>query len=382
MNFSHSSALRRALAAAVAAVLAGCGSDDGSGAFDEGCRAYELRDFKRADKLIQEGLAAAPADVDRQLMLARVKLALGELPEAKALVDKAAAVAGGDVDVRLLGAQIAWHLKDYDAARAGFAGVADDAGLDAETRAQGLAGLGIVEMTEDRPHFARLAFLRAIRLDRRNAAAWYHLGLIYRDGFGYFDAALEQFEIFVRLEASASPRVQKVQRRTIPDLKDQIARTAAARPGASKRDSAASAAAIVKAEAATKKGAHKTACAAYQQALAADPLSYKAAIGLANAWLKADATKAGQTKALENFKLACSLRPSAISTFLTAGSLASRLGFHAQAVEIYSRAVAASPTSIDALDGLVRALRSVGRKTKVAQAYQDYRDSLSARTRH
>ena len=65
---------------------------------------------------------------------------------------------------------------------------------------------------------------------RRAAAAWYHLGLVYRDAFGYYEAALEQFEIFVRLEASASPRVQKVLRTIIPALKEQISREAANRP--------------------------------------------------------------------------------------------------------------------------------------------------------
>ena len=89
-----------------------------------------------------------------------------------------------------------------------------------------------------------------------------------------------------------------------------------------------------------------------------------------------DKTKVGQTKALDFYKTACALRPSAVSTFLTAGSLALRLGFPSQAVDIYSRAVAASPTSLDALDGLIRALRKVGNKNAVAQAYQRYRESI------
>ena len=54
-----------------------------------------------------------------------------------------------------------------------------------------------------------------------------------------------------------------------------------------------------------------------------------------------------------------------------------RLGFFQQAVEIYSRAIAANPTSPDALDGLIRALRKTGGKSRVADAYQQYRDSLA-----
>ena len=380
-NFSLSSALKGALPVLIAGVV-GCGGPaDGIEELDLGKAAYEVRDLRKAEKLFEESLRCAPQDVDRLLLLARVKLDLGELAAARECLEKAAAVAGGDADVRMLGAQLAWHAKDYKRAADGFAALGADAKLDAETRSQALAGLGVVEMTCDRHHFARLAFLKAIRLDRRNAAAWYHLGLLYRDGFDYPEAALEQFEIFVRLEASASPRVQKVQRSIIPALKETVARAAADRPGAAKRDSAASAAAIARAEANEKKGAWKAARQDYQAALTADPLSFPAAVGLAKAWLKSDATKNGQTKAFENYKIACQLRPGSIATFLSAGALAAQLGFHAQAVTIYSRAVAASPTSGEALDGLVRAFGRAGRQAAIAKAYQAYRDSLRTQSK-
>lgn len=376
MNFSRSSALKCA-SAACAAIILGCGPTDGVSEFEQGREAYSLRDLKKAEKLFEKSLAAAPQDVDRLLYLARTELELGELEKAKSLVERAAENSEGDVDVALLESQIAWHLKDYKTAANGFADIANDGKLDAAVRAQGWAGLGVVEMTCDNHHLARVAFLRAIRLDRRNAAAWYHLGLLYRDGFGYLESALEQFEIFVRLEAESSPRVQKVQRTVIPALKGSITRAAAERPGVDKRNSASCAASISTAEAAVKKNNFKAAREAYQKALAADPLSYPAALGLAKAWEKTDTTKNGQTKAFENYKAACTLRPSAVSTFLAAGSLATKLGLHLQAVEIYSRAVAANPTSPDAIDGLIRALRKVGGREKVAEAYQKYRLSLT-----
>ena len=168
-----------------------------------------------------------------------------------------------------------------------------------------------------------------------------------------------------------------MQRTVIPALKESISRAATERPGASKRNSAACAAAIAKAEDAMKKGRFKDAREAYALALKSDPLSYPAALGLAKAWGKTDSTKAGQEKAFDAYKTACMLRPSAVSTFLAAGSLAAKLGFSLQAVEIYSRAVAANPASPDAIDGLIRALRKTGGKAKVAEAYQQYRLSLA-----
>ena len=356
--------------------LLGCGPRDGSKEFREGKEAYELRDLKRAEKLFERSVVLAPQDADRLLYLARTELELGELAKAQAAISRAAENSDGEADVALLEAQIAWHAKDYAAASGGFADIANDAKLEASVRAQGWAGLGVVEMTCDNHHLARIAFLRAIRLDRRNASAWYHLGLLYRDGFGYLESALEQFEIFSRLEEEASPRVQKAQRTVIPALKESISRAATERPGASTRNSAACAAAIAKAEEAMKKGRFKDAREAYAQALKSDPLSYPAALGLAKAWERTDATKAGQEKAFGAYKTACMLRPSAVSTFLAAGSLAAKLGLSLQAIEIYSRAVAANPTSLDAIDGLIRALRKSGGKAKVADAYQSYRESL------
>lgn len=376
MSFSQSSALKCASAALLAALL-GCGPGDGVREFAEGKEAYGLRDLKKAERLFTESLTAAPQDVDRLLYLARTELELGELERAKDLIGKAAGNSEGDADVALLESQIAWHTKDYKTAASGFADIANDEKLDAAVRSQGWAGLGVVEMTCDNRHLARIAFLRAIRLDRKNAAAWYHLGLLYRDGFGYLESALEQFEIFTRLEEKSSPRVQKVQRTVIPALKESISRAAAERPGVAKRNSASCAASISAAEAAVKKGNFRAAREAYQKALAADPLSYPAALGLAKAWERTDATKDGQTKAFENYKTACALRPSAVTTFLTAGSLAAKLGLNLQTVEIYSRAVAANPNSLDAIDGLIRALRKVGGKEKVAAAYQAYRASLA-----
>lgn len=378
MNSSLRYALEKiAFALASLMIVAGCGSEDGSSELAAGKAAYEVRDFTKAAKFFEKSVSRSPENVDALLYLARVRLDLGELSEARKLADKAWSLDSASPDITLLRAQLAWHAKDYATAAKAYAEIGANGGLDAEIRAQALAGLGVVEMTCNNHHLARVAFLKAIRLDRRCAAAWYHLGIVYRDFFDYPEAALEQFEIFVRLEASASPRVQKVQRTIIAGLKEEIARTATERPGVDKRNSASCAASISAAEAAVKKGNFKGAREAYQKALAADPLSYPAALGLAKAWEKTDATKDGQTKAFENYKTACALRPSAVKTFLTAGALAAKLGLNLQAVEIYSRAVAANPTSLDAIDGLIRALRKTGGKEKVAAAYQAYRLSLA-----
>ena len=234
-------------------------------------------------------------------------------------------------------------------------------------------------MTRDNRDLARIAFLTAIRLDRRNAPARYHLGLLYRgDKYSYLDAALEQFEIFVRLGETADPRAVHAQRTIIPGIKTDIARRAAERPGAQRRDANASAAALSRADAAWKKKNYKVAKSESEAACKADVLSFPAALGLAKVCAATAATAADRQRALDCYKAACALKPSSVSTLLKTGDLAARMGQHATAVEVDSRAVAANPADISAIDGLIRALRKTG-KGKIADAYQAYRATIPVR---
>ncbi len=374
-NFFFALSLATALA-----VLAGCNPKDGVREYDDGMAAYEAHTLEKAGKLFEKSLVYAPENVDALVMLARVRCERGEISDARETISRAVALDPKSPDVALLDAEIALYAGDYTRATGRFSEVANDANLEPEARALGWTGLGIVEMTRDKRDLARIAFLRAIRLDRRNASARYHLGLLYRgDSYGYLDAALEQFDIFVRLGETADPRVIHAQRTIIPGIKADIARRAAERPGAQNRNAKVASDAIARGDAAMKKGNFKVARDEYAAACKADVLSYPAALGLAKAWEKADATPAGRQRALDSYKAACSLRPSAVSTFLAAGELAVKLGQHATALELYSRAVAANPADISAIDGLIRALRKVGGRKEDADAYQSYRDSLSQR---
>ena len=376
------SSLRYALKIAAAGstfalILCGCGAKDGLKELAEGKAAYEIKDYRKAEHLFEKGLGYAPENVEILLCLARVKLDLGEIAESCKFINAAQQYGGGDIDVRQLSGQIAWHAKDYNRAAEIFRGIVTDMSLDAKTRARALAEIGIVEMSLNRPHLARVAFLKAIRLDRYNAAACYHLGLVYRDApFGYNDAALEQFEKFVRLDVEASPRVQKVQRSVIPALKELIAGTLTSRPGSSRRDSSACAEALTKADEAWKKNQFKTAKLRYEEALKADSLSARAALGLARSVLKTDATRNGDKKALEYYRTACTLSPMSSNTLLETGKHAMKLGYYQQAAEAYSRALAANCVSRPAIEGLIAAFGKIGYRKAEIKAYREYLDML------
>lgn len=380
MNISPSFAVK-SIAALATLSLVGCGPSDGLQELAEGRFAYEQGDYKKAEKMLLKSADCNAENIDTLVSLAQLRLRNGELAGAKEWIAKAEAIGAAETDVRLLGAQIAWHAKDYAKAEKLFDGIAHDTSLDPVIRAQGWTGLGIVQATCSEYDLARVSYLRAIRLNSRSADARYHLGHLYRYApYGYPEAAREQFEAFVHLDGAdeASPRVQKTQRTIIPGLTETINRAATERPGVAQRNSAACTAALSKASAAQKRNDVKGAATAYQEALTADPLSYPAALGLARMQCKLDASAAGQQKALKTYATACSLRPSVCATLVEAGQLAERIKSHAQAREFFSRAVAANPANVSALDGLIRSLKKANAEAKVINAYQAYRDSLPA----
>ena len=349
-NSSRSSVLKSSFAAAGLAILAcGCG--------ESSPKALSVDDY-----------------VDE----AAAKLAVGEIAAAQAAVSNAYALASEDVDVRLLKAQIDFHGRDFASAAKLYRGVANDESLDRKVRAQGWAGLGVVELyTDARGDLARLDFLRALRMDGKNASAWYNLGSVYRDSFRFYEAACDCFETFVRLETNDLDKVSKAQRTYIRDLREERTNAILEIPGARTVNAASCSTALQAAEAAVKKGTFKTAKLRYEEALKADPTSFKAALGMAKTSLKTDATEAGKKKALEYYHWACKLGPSSVSTFIAAGDLAYSLGggFVLRAIEFYSRAMAADPTNTTAIDGLIRSLRKNNQKS-TSDAYQSYRDFL------
>jgi len=367
-----------AASSALLLLLAGCGPKDGVKEYKAGQAAYEARSLEKAEGQFRKCLEYAPGNVDALVMLARTQCDLGWMVEASETIARAVELEPEAPDVVLLDAEIAFYLNDYARAVKRFRDVAGDASAGAEAQSLGWTGIGIVEMTCDKRDYARIAFLVAIRFDHRNASARYHLGLLYRgDSYGYLDAALEQFEIFVRLGDRTGPRAEHVQRVIIPGIKDDISRRAVERCGG-RRNAEESARRLAAAEAAWKEKKFEKARAEYEAAVKEDLLSYPAVMGLAKALEKTDTSAKGRQRVLDCYKAACALRPTSVSTLLKTGDLAARMDQNATAAEVYSRAVAANPSNITAVDGLIRSLRKTG-NAKVAAAYQRYRETIPVR---
>lgn len=347
-NSSRSSALKLSLVAVGAALLiGGCGEN-----------------------------APKTVSVDELVDEAAAKLALGEISAAQEAISNAYYRASGDIDVRLLKAQIDFHGRDYESATEIFRNVANDEKLDRKVRSQGWAGLGVVHCEQNRRDEARLDLLRALRMDGKNAAAWYNLGCVYRDGFSFYAAACDCFENFVRLETNDVGKVKKVQHTVIRSLREERTAAILEIPGARNANATACNTALLAAEAAFKSGTFKTAKLRYEEALKADPTSFKATVGMAKTCLKTDATEAGKKKALEYYYRAYLISPSAVSTLIAAGDLAYSTGNVLSAKKYFSSAMAADPTNTTAIDGLIRSLRK-NKESSTASAYQLYREFLA-----
>ena len=318
--------------------------------------------------------------VDGLVEEASAALAAGRLVDARAAVSNAFELAASDVDVRLLKAQVDFHDRNYDSAAKIFRGIADDAGLDRKVRAQGWSGLAVIDLCREDRDSARLDCMRALRMDGKNASAWYHLGYIYYNSFKYYEAASDCYECFVRLESADPEKVKKAQRTYIPALREERTNSILEIPGARTPDRAACTKALQAAEAAIKKRTFKTARLRYQEALKADPTSAPAAVGYAKLLLRSGATAADKKLALDYYCRACKLNPSSTSTFIAAAELAVSLGNYLTARKLYSRAVAADRTNVTAIDGLIRALRKTN-QSKTASAYQLYREFLALKIR-
>ena len=346
------------LTAIVAVCVAGCGDDAAS--VPEKTDATSVVEEESFDSIMRRGIAAVSQK---------------DIASAVSAADTALERDPNSAEARLLAGQAAYLANDYDRARAEFGMVLKEKSLPKEIRSKGFAGLGLVEFTQHHVDAARILFLHAQLLDHKNEAAWYHLGLIYRDTYHFYEAALEQFQLFTRLSQPNDPHTEAVGRKMIPDLRKQIQRSAAERPGVSSRDPGHAAKLIEEAQSLESKSRLTMAKKKYAEALNADPLSYPAALGYAQLLKRMGKTEADVDKALAAYRAAIDQQPAVQKNYLEAARLAYANKRWATAVQIMDRAVAHDSKNKESLDVLIGALMKAG-NGKLAKSWSEYRAEL------
>ncbi|MBR0505621.1 MAG: hypothetical protein IJJ84_09455 [Kiritimatiellae bacterium] len=324
---------------------------------------------------------AAPAatdrgpDFDTLMRTAVAGVAQKDAAAATASAAKALELQPESAEAHLLAGQAACLRQDYDEARAQFSSVVKAKTLPNVLRAKAYVGLGTVDYVQHEADAARISFLQARRLDNSNEAAWYYLGMIYRDIFHFEEAAQEHFQMFVGLSSkSDNPLTKKVKEEILPELYSNAAARAKARTG-----NAGKAAALIQ-EAQTQRDKNRLteAVKKYAEARKADPQSDVAALGYAQLVTSTDKTAEGARKAIQAYHDVIALKPGGLDYYLKAAQLARAFDFKIQAVEIMNRAIAHHPQNPKVLDQLIAALLKTG-NDKLAKAWGEYRKDLGGR---
>ena len=325
--------------------------------------------------------AAAPAatdkgpDFDTLMRTAVAGVAQKDAAAATASAAKALELQPESAEAHLLAGQAACLRQDHDEARAQFSSVVKAKTLPNVLRAKAYVGLGTVDYVQHEADAARISFLQARRLDNSNEAAWYYLGMIYRDIFHFEEAAQEHFQMFVGLSAkSDNPRTKKVKEDILPELYSNAAARAKARTG----NAGKAAALIQEAQAQRDKNRLTEAVKKYAEARKADPQSDVAALGYAQLVTSTDKTAEGARKAIQAYHDVIALKPGGLDYYLKAAQLARAFDFKIQAVEIMNRAIAHHPQNPKVLDQLIAALLKTG-NDKLAKAWGEYRKDLGGR---
>lgn len=363
--------------ACLAAILAGCDSKPGDGLADlaKGKAALDAGDSKAAVKHLSASIKECATNFEAYAALATAQLALGDVAAADLAAASAAALSPDSAEALMLDAEIGWMAKDFARAKKGYSAVANAKQLPAELRSQAFSSRAVVELAENEFDRARLSLWRAMRLNRRNAAAWYHLGILSRDTWKFDEAALQQFTVAAKFLDPAGDRARDILRNVIPALRDAVSRAAAAKPGLAARNPGAAAKLISEGEELLKKKMQTKALKKFAAAYEADRLSYPAAWNYANLLAATEKTAAGVDKTLAVYASALEAKPMSQSTSLAAARYAMYNKRWATAVKILNHALAHDPESKQLLNLYVQALQKTG-DSKTALMYQAWYKEL------
>ena len=393
-----------AFAVLAAVIFAGCTGDvvdDGMRDLEKGRAALAAHDLKEASEAFAECARKNATNFEARISLALACIELGSPRQADQAAKEAVALDPSSAEARLVEGESAYLVKDYARAKAAFNAVATTRDLPNALRSQALASRAVVELASEGADVARLSLFRAIRMDFKNAAAWYHLGVLSRGTFHFQAAAKDQFEMACRLDPN-SARTRETLRTILPSIRDALAHLAADKPGAAKRNPGLAAKLLAEAASLAKKNA-RSALESYEKAHEADPLSYEAAWSFAQALAKSEpvwnspkpekgkpvdkakiaaararAVVAHVDRVLAAYRAALDAKPAKRDTCITAARYALQNQRAKVACDFLSHALAHFYDSKPVLDLYIEALGKLGTAegSRKARLYQAYRKEL------
>jgi tetratricopeptide (TPR) repeat protein len=355
----------------LAVLLAGgCGSNSGLHDMQQGLTAFSEKNYEAAIPHFNRAAQRITDSADLYYTLGLSHLHLGELEPAQSAFNAALELDSKHGEALTCLGQIAYLQNDLPRAEVCYeqalAAASDDA-----ARARILTALALVESApgRERHDMARLHLLRAQKLDRQYAPALYNLASLYRDKYNLREEALDNFEMYLSIADKGEKHYGKAVNNA-KRLRDNLERTRA-EEAAMRRDPAAAARLLQEGMRQQFAKQYAKAVKAYRDALAEDPFTFNAALGLATVY-KAQGQRA---EAMEAFKRAAEIKPSHQDSFFEAAELAFQLKRYAEAAKILDRAIARRPFSPANAELMVR-IRSAELRLPEARAYGEFYLSL------
>ena len=355
------------------AAFVGCTPDGGVSDVAKGEAALKIRDFQSAEKCFAGAAAKDATNSQVRVRLALVRMALGDLEGAAAAVADARKCDSDSAEAVFAEGQVAYLKKDYALARKDFARVASEKSLPNSLRADAMASGAVLDVLENNVDAARIALWRALRIDPKCAAAWYHLGYVSHMTYNFTDAAEMQYSMAAALLPACDEHASEITRKVLPALRDAKARRKSDTMGVSKRDPALSAKLVAEAQALQAKDVKKAA-AKFLEAWEKDVFSFEAASGWARL-ASASPNAANADKVLEAYNVALAERPSAQALYLSAAQYALRTGKSICAQRLLDQALAHDSSNKKTLALYVDVLKKNGKK-KEAELYQTFLKEL------
>ncbi|MEI7898710.1 MAG: tetratricopeptide repeat protein [bacterium] len=347
----------------------GCGSNSGLSDLQQGMAAFNGKNYAAAIPCFNRAAKRITDSADLYYTLGLSHLYQGELDPAQAAFNAALELTPGHSEALTCLGQIAYLQHDLSKAAACYgqalAVTSNNAG-----NARILTSLALSESDREHHDLARLYLLRAQKLDRLYAPALYNLASLYRDKFNLREEALDNFELYLRIVDKSDKHYEKAVN-NVKRLRLNLERTQTEELDGMRRDPAAAAKLMQEGVRLQLAKQVPKAIKAYRDALAKDPLTFNAALGLATVYK----SQGQRAEAMEAFKQALAINPSHQDSYFEAAELALQLKRYAEAAKILDRAIARSPFN-PANAELMARIRYAETRLPEARAYGEFYLSL------
>ncbi len=351
--------------AAMGLLLCGCGSNSSQTLFKRGVEAFEKGDYSAAG----ESLSAASKEISDSAVLyytlGLAHLHLGDMDQALAAFNKTLEIDAAHCEAVICLGQIAYHKNELVTAQECFKAALKLVG-NGRKKAVLYTSMALVESGLKNDGLARLYLIQAVSCDRSYAPAFYNLGCLYRDKFGYKEEALECFKKYAQSSGQDEPHGAKAQK-NIERLIQNIERQESGRQSGVKRDAVTASEHLGKGAVFHSQKRYREAIGAYDAALKADPLAFSAAYGKAMAYQKLNSPR----EAFPAFKEAIAINPDHQDSYVRAVKLAMELKRYSDAATLLDRAIARNAFYASYYDLMTRVLYEQNRYAE-AKKYGEF----------